>query len=206
MRRRREMSETYVTVVGNVATTPEHRVTQSGATLAKFRLATTPRRLDRTTGRWGDGPTSFYTVVCWRALADNVTSSVGKGDPVVVVGRLRVTSWDNERGSGTVAEIEGVHVGHDLGKGIAMFRKIRTHRPAEPDRRAAHGGGEPGRGEEPVDRRVAAGIDAGSDDLDDDLDAAIDAAIDAAVESGPLPDSGPLVAPEPGAVSRDTAA
>lgn len=178
------MSETYVTVVGNVATIPEHKVTQSGATLAKFRLATTPRRLDRTTGRWGDGPTSFYTVVCWRALADNVTSSVGKGDPVVVVGRLRVTSWDNERGSGTAAEIEGVHVGHDLSRGIAMFRKIRTHRPAEPDRPDAGGGD--------------TGVDAGPDDLDDDLDALVD--------GDPLPDSGPLVAPGPGAVPRDTAA
>ena len=183
------MSETYVTVVGNVATTPEHKVTQSGATLAKFRLATTPRRLDRTTGRWGDGPTSFYTVVCWRALADNLTSSVGKGDPVVVVGRLRVTSWDNERGSGTVAEIEGVHVGHDLSKGIAMFRKIRTHRPAEPDRRDLEDGVGPARGD--IESRDA-------DDLDDDLDALAD--------SGPLPDSGPLIAAEPGGVSRDTAA
>jgi single-strand DNA-binding protein len=186
------MSETYVTVVGNVATTPEHKVTQSGATLAKFRLATTPRRLDRTTGRWGDGPTSFYTVVCWRALADNLTSSVGKGDPVVVVGRLRVTSWDNERGSGTAAEIEGVHVGHDLSRGIAMFRKIRTHRPAEPDRHDLEGGAGSGRGD--LDPR-----DAGEpDDLDDDLDALVD--------SGSLPDSGPLIAAEPGGVSRDTAA
>jgi single-strand DNA-binding protein len=191
------MSETYVTVVGNVATTPEHKVTQSGATLAKFRLATTPRRLDRATGRWGDGPTSFYTVVCWRALADNLTSSVGKGDPVVVVGRLRVTSWDNERGSGTVAEIEGVHVGHDLGRGIAMFRKIRTHRPAEPDRRDVEGGAGPGRGD--LDPRDAGGIDTGlDDDLGDDLDVMAD--------SGPLPDSGPLIAAEPGGVSRDTAA
>jgi single-strand DNA-binding protein len=196
MRRRREMSETYVTVVGNVATTPEHKVTQSGATLAKFRLATTPRRLDRTTGRWGDGPTSFYTVVCWRALADNLTSSVGKGDPVVVVGRLRVTSWDNDRGSGTVAEIEGVHVGHDLSKGIAMFRKIRTHRPAEPDRRDLDGGAGSVRGD--LAPRDAGGIEAGPDDLDDDLEALVD--------DGPLPDSGPLIATEPGGVSRDTAA
>ncbi|HSK27429.1 MAG TPA: single-stranded DNA-binding protein [Jiangellales bacterium] len=186
------MSETYVTVAGNVATVPDLKVTQSGASFVKFRLATTPRRHDRSTGRWNDGPTSFYTVTCWRGLADNVASSLGKGDPVVVVGRLRVNTWETDRASGTTAEIEGVHVGHDLSKGIALFRKVKLARPGDGERRAQGGGPD-------LERGHAA--EAGHD-LADETDPSDERVDDLAAEY----DSGPLVPHEPGGVSQHTAA
>ena len=56
--------------------------------VASFRLACTPRRFNRRTETWSDGPTQWYTVTCWRSLADNVARSLRRGDPVVVQGRL----------------------------------------------------------------------------------------------------------------------
>ncbi|MFF8816135.1 single-stranded DNA-binding protein [Streptomyces pactum] len=92
------MNETLVTVVGNVATQPEYRLTASGAGVVRFRLAATARRWDRTRQSWVDGSTSFYTVWAWRSLAENLAASVTLGEPLVVHGRLRVREeWREER-------------------------------------------------------------------------------------------------------------
>lgn len=115
------MNETWVTVCGNVVGEPEHRTTASGGVVTNLRIASAPRRLRE--GEWGDGPTSFYDVACWNKIGANVASSVGKGDPVVVHGTLRVREWVNEAGRGRAAEITAEHIGHDLKWGTAAFRR-----------------------------------------------------------------------------------
>ncbi|MFE7129545.1 single-stranded DNA-binding protein [Streptomyces sp. NPDC057638] len=120
------MTETMVTVVGNVATDVEYRETGSGG-MVRFRIATTPRRWDRQQEGWANGPTSFYTVVAWRALAVNVMASVVMGDPLVVHGKLRVREQQGEHGGDgqrrTYVDIEAVAVGHDLTRGTGSFRR-----------------------------------------------------------------------------------
>ncbi|GCE00919.1 single-stranded DNA-binding protein [Embleya hyalina] len=120
--------DTYVTVVGNAASEVRVQMTQAGVPLARFRMAVSPRRFDRDSGQWVSGDASFYTIVCFRGLAENVTSSIDKGDPLVVTGRLRVREWEREGRWLTVTEIDASSVGHDLARGVAEFRRVA--RPA----------------------------------------------------------------------------
>jgi single-strand DNA-binding protein len=119
------MNETMVTVVGHVATDPTLRTTAGGARVASFRLASTERRFDKGAGSWRDANTTFFTVTTWRTMAENVCDSVQKGQPVVVHGRLRDSSYDNKEGlRRTVLEIEAFSLGHDLSRGVATFTKV----------------------------------------------------------------------------------
>ncbi len=120
------MGETYVTLIGNVATQPELRRASNGAQVGRFRLATHERRYDRTAERWTDGPTSFYTVWAWRTLGENVCGSLGMGEPVVVHGKLRLVEREDK---GLVASIDAVTVGHDLGRGTSAFRRVARTKP-----------------------------------------------------------------------------
>lgn len=118
------MNETVVTVVGHVASDPTLRATSSGVKVASFRLASTERRYDKGLGLWRDGDTTFFSVSCWRAAAENVADSVQKGQPVVVHGRLRSRTYDDKDGvSRTSLEVEASTVGHDLTRGVARFTK-----------------------------------------------------------------------------------
>jgi single-strand DNA-binding protein len=97
---------------------------------AFFRLGSTPRFFDRSTGRWRDGETVWLTVKVWRGLAHNVASSVNLGQPVVVVGKLKTSVWkgqDDEVHSRDV--LEATVVGHDLNRGTSAFS--RSSRSAE---------------------------------------------------------------------------
>lgn len=118
------MNETIVTVVGNVAQEPKMRVTSGGARVVSFRLASTERRYNRDIKAWRDGDTTFYTVSCWRAMAENVFGSVQTGQPVLVHGRLRNRSYEKEGQRRTVLEIEAYSLGHDLARGVARFTKV----------------------------------------------------------------------------------
>jgi len=118
------VNETVVTVTGNVGSDVRQVVTPQGAPLASFRLASTPRRQDRATGAWIDASTTWYRVTTWRALAENVASSVAKGDPVVVHGRLRSTSWEKDGRSGESLEIDAITVGPDLSRGRTVFHRV----------------------------------------------------------------------------------
>lgn len=93
------MNGTMVTLVGNAATAVEFRETATGG-MARFRFAVTPRRRDRETQLWTDGPTSFYTVWAWRTLATNLAASVAIGEPLVVHGRLKVREEERDGGRG----------------------------------------------------------------------------------------------------------
>ncbi|GAB2444865.1 hypothetical protein GCM10027062_26580 [Nocardioides hungaricus] len=101
-----------------------------GVPVASFRLACTPRRYNRRTESWSDGETQWYTVSCWRALADNCARSLRRGDPVVVHGRLQLRPYVNGNDVEVVSsEIEAVHVGHDLSRGTSVF--TRAPKPQE---------------------------------------------------------------------------
>ncbi|MFV2083663.1 single-stranded DNA-binding protein [Micromonospora sp. LOL_021] len=121
------MFDTYVTVIGNVLTTPEwRRTTQTNTLVANFKVASTARRLDRENNRWVDGNSLRVRVNCWRKLAEGVCSSVMLGDPVVVVGRLYTRDWvDGEGNNRLQYEMEAVAVGHDLARGRGRFTRNR---------------------------------------------------------------------------------
>lgn len=119
------MQEGTVTVVGTAVSETKHHTTAEGHHVARFRIAVQPRRFDRASGKWVDQPSSFMSVVSWRALADNVGASINKGDPVVVSGRLRVREWESNGRQGTDVEIDATAIGHDLTRGTATFERAR---------------------------------------------------------------------------------
>ncbi|MBW1601152.1 single-stranded DNA-binding protein [Streptomyces sp. JJ66] len=125
------MNETMVTVVGNVATKPDFRETERGASV-RFRLASNVRRYDREQGMWVDGTTSFYTVWASRSLAHNLTASVGVGEPVIVHGRLRVVESEREGQRWTHATIDAATVGHDLTRGTSAWVRVAAARAEAP--------------------------------------------------------------------------
>jgi single-strand DNA-binding protein len=128
---------TTVTVRGNVATDVVTRQTDGGTPLASFRLAVTARRWSPVEKKTVDVDTSFYTVTCWRGLAENVRVSLHRGEPVVVTGRLRVRDFVHDNQPRTSADIVADAVGHDLSWGQAGFaRVVRTER-VDPDQIAA---------------------------------------------------------------------
>ncbi len=90
--------ETVITVVGNLVDDPELRFTPSGAAVANFRIASTPRNFDRQTNEWVDGEGLFLSCAVWRQAAENVAESLQKGMRVVVQGRLKQRSYETREG------------------------------------------------------------------------------------------------------------
>ena len=106
---------TYLTVTGNLTSDPTTRLTRNGWQITEFGLAHNHRKQDRATGLWEDTEPTFYTVTCWRKLAEGVVASLHKGDPVVVYGKF--TSREYERSNGHVRselKIDAEAVGPDL--------------------------------------------------------------------------------------------
>ena len=115
------MHEPLITVVGNIGAPPRTRVVAGGAVVTDFRIASTPRRVDRASSTWSDGETIWFGVSCWRLLAENVAASVKVGDRVVVTGTLSARSWKNELGEERSGlEIAAQTVGLDLARGKAV--------------------------------------------------------------------------------------
>ena len=118
-----------VTLAGYVATEPHYKTVNDEIPHVSLRVAWTSRFRDRETGEWRDGKTSFANVNCWRKLANNVVSSLRKGQAIVVTGRLQVRDFDDKEGRRRIAvDIEADAIGHDLSRGVAHFQ--RTFRPA----------------------------------------------------------------------------
>ena len=118
-----------VTLAGYVATEPHYKTVNDEIPHVSLRVAWTSRFRDRETGEWRDGKTSFANVNCWRKLANNVVSSLRKGQAIVVMGRLQVREFDDREGRRrTAVDIEADAIGHDLYRGVAHFQ--RTFRPA----------------------------------------------------------------------------
>ena len=108
------MPDNNVTLVGNITRDPELRFTPAGAANATFGLAVNRRWQDRSSGEWQE-KVSFFNVVCWREMAENVSESLGKGSRVVVTGRLEQRSWETENGEKrSVVEIVADEVGPSL--------------------------------------------------------------------------------------------
>lgn len=104
-----------ITVVGNVVADPELRFTSTGAAVATFRVASTPRRYDSQSGQWVDGEALFLTCNVWRQVAENIAETLTKGMRVIVTGRLRSRSYDTQNGDRrTVMELEVDEVGPSL--------------------------------------------------------------------------------------------
>jgi single-strand DNA-binding protein len=116
--------ETVITLVGNLVDDPELRFTPSGAAVAKFRIASTPRTYDRQSGEWKDGESLFLTCNVWRQAAENVAESLQRGMRVIVQGRLRQRSYETREGEKrTVFEVEVDEVGPSLKSATARVNK-----------------------------------------------------------------------------------
>jgi single-strand DNA-binding protein len=116
--------ETVITVVGNLVDDPELRFTPSGAAVAKFRVASTPRMFDRQTNEWKDGESLFLTCSVWRQAAENVAESLQRGMRVVVQGRLKQRSYEDREGvKRTVYELDVEEVGPSLRNATAKVTK-----------------------------------------------------------------------------------
>ena len=117
--------ETVITVVGNLTADPELRFTPSGAAVATFTVASTPRTLDRQTNEWKDGDALFLRCNIWRQAAENVAESLTRGARVVVQGRLRQRSFETREGEKrTVVELEVDEVGPSLRYATAKVNKV----------------------------------------------------------------------------------
>ncbi|MFC7495524.1 MULTISPECIES: single-stranded DNA-binding protein [unclassified Nocardioides] len=107
--------DTIITVVGNLVDDPELRFTPSGAAVANFRIASTPRIFDRQTNEWKDGDALFLSCSVWRQAAENVAESLQRGMRVIVQGRLKQRSYETREGEKrTVVELEVDEVGPAL--------------------------------------------------------------------------------------------
>ncbi|MFJ5290295.1 single-stranded DNA-binding protein [Streptomyces sp. NPDC088348] len=116
--------ETVITVVGNLVDDPELRFTPSGAAVAKFRVASTPRIFDKQTNEWKDGEGLFLTCSVWRQAAENVAESLQRGMRVVVQGRLKQRSYEDREGvKRTVYELDVEEVGPSLKTATAKVTK-----------------------------------------------------------------------------------
>ena len=122
--------DAYVQLTGNVGGAVEFRTGRLTAVpIASFRLAHTPRI--RRNGEWADGPTTWISVTCFRALAENVAKSLHRGQPVLVAGRLRTNVWSKDGVTYERLMLEAMTVGHDLSRGTASFTRTVTESPAD---------------------------------------------------------------------------
>src|SRR5690242_21804584 len=115
-----------ITVIGNLTDDPELRFTPSGAAVAKFRVASTPRFLDRQTNEWKDGEPLFLACNIWRQAAENVAESLQRGARVIVTGRLRQRTYETREGEKrTVMELEVDEIGPSLRYATAKVQKMQ---------------------------------------------------------------------------------
>lgn len=124
------MYETNVTVVGTVINDLRRRTTADGSELISFRVASNERRFDRAAEQWVDGDTLYVNVTCWRRLVTGVGAALGKGDPVIVTGRLHTRTYEVEGQRRWSTELEASSVGIDLSRCIAKILRERRAAPA----------------------------------------------------------------------------
>lgn len=117
--------DTTITVIGNLTDDPELRFTPSGAAVAKFRVASTPRFMDKASGEWKDGEPLFLPCTVWRQAAEHVAESLQRGARVIVSGRLRQRSYETREGEKrTVIELEVDEIGPSLRYATAKVQKM----------------------------------------------------------------------------------
>ncbi|WP_019144023.1 single-stranded DNA-binding protein [Aeromicrobium massiliense] len=134
--------ETIITVVGNVTDDPELKFTPSGAAVANFTVASTPRTFDRQSNEWKDGDTLFLRCAAWRQLAENVAESLQKGQRVIVTGALKVRQYERQDGSkGTSVEMNVDEVGPSLRYATAKVTRISRSDSGQGGFGGGNGGG-----------------------------------------------------------------
>jgi single-strand DNA-binding protein len=147
--------DTQITIAGNLVDDPELRFTPAGQPVARFRVASTPRFRDNSTGEWKDGDSLFLTCNVWRQAAENVAESLTRGTRVIVSGRLRQRSYETKEGEKrTVYEIEVDDVGPSLRNASAKVNKVARNGSAQggpagpggPGGRSSAGQGSTGQG------------------------------------------------------------
>ena len=126
------MADSFVYLVGNLTDDPDLRYTPTGQAVANFRLAVTPRVQDG--GQWKDADTSFFRVNLWRDQAEHLAESVGKGDRLLVAGRLRQRTWQDKTSGEqrSIVEVDADEVGPSL--------KFATAKPQRTSRKATGNG------------------------------------------------------------------
>jgi single-strand DNA-binding protein len=125
--------DTVITVIGNLTADPELRWTQSGAAVADFTVASTPRTYDRNAGEWRDGAALFMRCSVWRETAENVAESLRKGMRVIVQGRLTQRSYDTQQGERrTVVELQVDEVGPSLRRARAQVTRVQAQAASAP--------------------------------------------------------------------------
>jgi single-strand DNA-binding protein len=125
------VNDTFVTVVGNVVDSPR-RVRLETGSVTNFRMASTARRYDTKSQEFVDSGTLWVDIECWNDLGANVSSSVSKGDPVIVQGALTTHSWESENGKRSAPRVKAFAVGPNLARGSADFKRTRTTRTTDP--------------------------------------------------------------------------
>jgi single-strand DNA-binding protein len=134
--------DTPITVVGNLVADPELRFTPSGQPVATFRIASTPRIMDRQTNEWKDGDSLFLSCNVWRQAAENVAESLQRGMRVIVTGRLKQRNYETKEGEKrTVFEVEVDDVGPSLRNASA-----KVNRASRGSGEGGFGGGNGGNG------------------------------------------------------------
>ena len=136
-------ADNHTTIVGNLVEDPELRFTNNGIAVANLRVAVTQRV--QQDGEWRDGETSFFKVNVWRGQAEHLVDSLGKGDRVMVTGRLRQRTWETPEGDKrAVAEIEADEVGASLKFATATVERAQERGPSDRsqgrERQAERGG------------------------------------------------------------------
>ena len=178
------MYDTQVTLVGNLVADPRLYYTGDGQPMASFRLASTPRRFHRGSGEWRDGDTLWVNVTCWRGLAENVATSLKKGQAAIVMGRLSARLYETKDGDKRQSvDVEAIAVGPELSRVVTVVR--RAERGAPPALAVVET--PPG--------------DIGDTEVRDDANEAGGTAAFAAGE--PEPAWGSVAAPEPGDIDPD---
>ena len=167
--------DTVITVIGNLTADPELRFTPSGAAVANFTVASTPRQFDRQTNEWKDGEALFLRCNIWREAAENVAESLTRGARVIVSGRLKQRSFETREGEKrTVVELEVDEIGPSLKYATAKVNKASrsggggggfgggggSRQPAQ----SGGGGAAPAGGDDPWGSAPASGSFAGGDD------------------------------------------
>ena len=164
--------ETTITVIGNLTDDPELRFTPSGAAVAKFRIASTPRTLDRASGEWKDGEALFLACSVWRQAAENVAESLQRGSRVIVSGRLRQRSYETKEGEKrTVIELEVDEIGPSLRYATAKVQRMSRSSGGGGGGFGASGGGSGGGGyanDDPWATSAPAPAPAGGGNFDDE--------------------------------------
>ena len=119
---------------GNLVQDPAQQVVANGLKVTRFRMASSGRRYDKSTGEWVSTDPVYMTVACWRQLGDNVMQSLRKGDSVVVMGRLTYREWDDPNGGSrrNRYEVEASSVGPDLSRYVATLSRPLRELPDAP--------------------------------------------------------------------------